>query len=188
MKCKYCNGTGEHINDANRMTTCEFCGGTGEVEVVGDSVTDVCDKCGGTGEIEVTNEDWFCLLSTEEKAKVLRRKTYGNGDENKREEKGWENWFRAEHQDNPPDIPNVPSWDEWLKEEKTKCFRCGGTDVECEFYGKHECLLYQPLTNAEYMRRCDDETLAFKIWELIKDGNADSLYHIEKWLKEKHHE
>ena len=56
MKCKYCNGTGEHINDANRMTTCEFCGGTGEVEVVGDSVTDVCDKCGGTG--------FFCEMRT----------------------------------------------------------------------------------------------------------------------------
>ena len=137
----------------------------------------------------MTNEEWFCLLSTEEKAKVLRRKTYGNGDENKREEKGWENWFRAEHQDNPPDIPNVPSWDEWLKEEKTKCFRCGGTDVECEFYGKYECP-YQPLTitNAECIRRCDDATLAFKIWKLIKDGNADSLYHIERWLKETCHD
>ena len=56
MKCGYCNGTGEHINDANRMTTCEFCGGTGEVEVVGDSVTDVCDKCGGTG--------FFCEMRT----------------------------------------------------------------------------------------------------------------------------
>ena len=75
MKCRYCNGTGEHINDANRMTTCEFCGGIGVIK---------------------------------------------------------------------------------------------------------------PLTNEEYIRRCDDATLAFKIWELIKDGNADSLYHIETWLKEKH--
>lgn len=52
MKCKYCNGTGEHINDANRMTTCEFCGGTGVIK-------------------PLTNEEWFCQLSTEEKAKVL---------------------------------------------------------------------------------------------------------------------
>ena len=51
MKCGYCNGTGEHINDANRMTTCEF--------------------CGGTGEIEATNEEWFCLLSVEDKAMAL---------------------------------------------------------------------------------------------------------------------
>ena len=71
MKCKYCNGTGEHINDANRMTTCEFCGGTGEVEVVGDSVTDVCDKCGGTGKITLTNEEYIRTCSTEELAKTL---------------------------------------------------------------------------------------------------------------------
>ena len=71
MKCKYYDGTGEHINDANRMTTCEFCGGTGEVEVVGDSVTDVCDKCGGTGEIEVTNEEYIRTCSTEELAKLI---------------------------------------------------------------------------------------------------------------------
>jgi len=90
MKCGYCNGTGEHINDANRMTTCEFCGGTGEVEVVGDSVTDVCDKCGGTGffcemrmgdictlgspcphQKPLTNEEWFNGLATEEKAKRI---------------------------------------------------------------------------------------------------------------------
>lgn len=51
MKCKYCNGTGEHVNDANRMTTCEF--------------------CGGTGEIEVTNEEWFCQLSTIEKSEWI---------------------------------------------------------------------------------------------------------------------
>lgn len=51
MKCKYCNGTGEHINDANRMTTCEF--------------------CGGTGKIEVTNDEWRRTCSTEEFAKFL---------------------------------------------------------------------------------------------------------------------
>ena len=90
MKCKYCNGTGEHINDANRMTTCEFCGGTGEVEVVGDSVTDVCDKCGGTGffcemrmgdvctlgspcphQKPLTNEEYIRSCSTEELAREI---------------------------------------------------------------------------------------------------------------------
>ena len=64
MKCKYCDGTGEHINDANRMTTCEFCGGTGEVEVVGDSVTDVCDKCGGTGFFCEMRTGDFCTLGS----------------------------------------------------------------------------------------------------------------------------
>ena len=51
MKCGYCNGTGEHINDANRMTTCEF--------------------CGGTGEIGVTNEEYIRTCSTEELTEFL---------------------------------------------------------------------------------------------------------------------
>ncbi len=99
MKCTLCDGKGEYMHAIGGYRPCEH--------------------CNGTGKIKTTNEEWFCALSTEEKAKVLRRKTYGNGDENEREEKGWENWLKAEHQDNPPDIPNVPSWDEWLKEENT---------------------------------------------------------------------
>lgn len=51
MKCGYCNGTGEHINDANRMTTCEF--------------------CGGTGEVELTNEEYIRSCSTKELAKLI---------------------------------------------------------------------------------------------------------------------
>ena len=54
MKCKYCSGTGEHINDANRMTTCEFCDGKGVIK-------------------PMTNEEWFCSLSTEEKAKWMAK-------------------------------------------------------------------------------------------------------------------
>ena len=49
MICEYCNGKGEIINDAMRMTSCP--------------------ACGGSGVIEQTNEEWFCSLSTEEKAK-----------------------------------------------------------------------------------------------------------------------
>ena len=52
MKCKYCNGTGEHINDANRMTTCEFCGGTGVIK-------------------PLTNEEYIRTCSTEELAKLI---------------------------------------------------------------------------------------------------------------------
>ena len=58
MKCGYCNGTGEHINDANRMTTCEFCGGTGVIK-------------------PLTNEEWLRQASTEEKALFLAR-LYGH--------------------------------------------------------------------------------------------------------------
>ena len=54
MKCKYCNGTGEHINDANRMTTCEF--------------------CGGKGEITLTNEEWLRSCTTEQLAEFLADK------------------------------------------------------------------------------------------------------------------
>ena len=89
MKCKNCNGTG---NIANGMWLCCECEGTGEVEVVGDSVTDVCDKCGGTGffcemrmgdvctlgspcpyQEPLTNEEWLEQASTEEKAKLLSK-------------------------------------------------------------------------------------------------------------------
>ena len=38
------------------------------------------------------------------------------------------------------------------------------------------------------MRQCDDTDLAWEIWQLIKDGNTDSLYHIEKWLQEEYQE
>ena len=34
-------------------------------------VLGICDRCHGTGEIEMTNEEWFCGLSTEEKAKFI---------------------------------------------------------------------------------------------------------------------
>ena len=76
MKCQLCDGKGEYMHAIGGYRPCEYCNGTGEVEVVGDSVTDVCDKCGGTGDtinnIPPINEDWFCRLSTEEKAKFLK--------------------------------------------------------------------------------------------------------------------
>ena len=94
MKCKYCDGTGTSNWCINGIfQPCEYCNGTGEVEVVGDSVTDVCDKCGGTGffcemrtgdvctlgspcphQEPLTNEEWFCSLSTKEKAHELYRR------------------------------------------------------------------------------------------------------------------
>ena len=177
-----------------KCPTCESC----EYEQYC-GATEIMRKCERHNKkVKQTNEEWFCFLTTEEKAKVLRRKTYGNGDENKREEKGWENWFKAEHQDNPPDIPNVPSWEEWLKEEKMKCSRCGGTsDVECEFYGKHECP-YQPMTNEEWMKSLDTEELVDHLYEVHKGGASVERQawiekhkerikmQIRKWLKEKH--
>ena len=75
-KCKKCKGEGVREDKHGLTMYCPDCNGTGEVEVIGDSITDVCDKCGGTGDtinnIPHTNEDWFCRLSTEEKAKFLK--------------------------------------------------------------------------------------------------------------------
>ena len=63
------------------MTECPKCKGYG---IVGGAVPDIlrgrgaifssneCDMCHGSGEVQMTNEEWFCTLSTEEKAEVLR--------------------------------------------------------------------------------------------------------------------
>ena len=84
MKCGYCNGTGEHVNDANRMTTREF--------------------CGGTGEIEATNEEWFCSLSTEEKANFFHDIVIRT--------------MQATWDGKKPDYPAyLYDWKKWLKEK-----------------------------------------------------------------------
>ena len=49
---------------------CPKCGGKGLYNHVADYYVR-CNKCNGTGEIEQTNEEWFCLLQTEEKAKEI---------------------------------------------------------------------------------------------------------------------
>jgi DnaJ-class molecular chaperone len=51
MKCEYCSGKGEIINDAMRWTSCP--------------------ACGGKGFIDMTNEEWFDTLPTKEKAEWL---------------------------------------------------------------------------------------------------------------------
>lgn len=62
---------------------------------------------------------------------------------------------------------------------------CGATEImrKCE---RHNKKVEQ--TKAEYMRQCDDTNLAWEIWQLVKDGNTDSLYSIEEWLQEKHND
>lgn len=46
---------------------CPKCGGSGFDVVHGFD----CVSCDGKGEIEMTNEEWFCGLSTEEKANII---------------------------------------------------------------------------------------------------------------------
>ena len=67
------------------MTVCPKCKGYG---IVGSAVPDIlrgrgaifssneCDMCHGSGEVPMTNEEWFCGLSTEEKAEWLCSKEY----------------------------------------------------------------------------------------------------------------
>jgi len=75
-----------------------------------------------------------------------------------------------------------------------KCQLCDGKG---EYI--HACGGYRPCehcngtgeikqTRADYMRQCDDTNLAWEIWQLVKDGNTDSLYSIEEWLQEDYQE
>lgn len=52
MKCSYCKGRGIVVTGYGDIFKCNICRGTGNVE-------------------PLTNEEWFCSLPTEEKAKVL---------------------------------------------------------------------------------------------------------------------
>ena len=51
MKCQLCDGKGEYMHAIGGYRPCEH--------------------CNGTGKIVQTNEEWFCSLSTEEKAEWL---------------------------------------------------------------------------------------------------------------------
>lgn len=92
------------------MTVCPKCKGYG---IVGSAVPDIlrgrgaifssneCDMCHGSGEVQMTNEEWFCGLSTEEKARFLDKICYSAwGDINSR--------FK--------DMADYTDWIEWLKE------------------------------------------------------------------------
>ena len=179
MKCYKCNGTGYYDID----NECPVCDGTGEYEPFDLDVE--LDKMDSEPQ---TNEEWFCQLSTEEKAKVLRRKTHGNDEENERIEQGWVNWLKAKHEDNPPDIPSVPSWEKWLEGERTKCEYCDGISAECNLTGKFECPK-TPKTNEEWLRSATTEELAKylqSISVLSLESKDEDLEDWKQWLKEIH--
>ena len=83
---------------------CTKCNGYGYIDnLEGDGLK--CPKCNGTGEAGLTNEEWFCQLSTKEKAKVLSNATYSSvlnsgilvlGKEAER--KKWELWLKEKHE------------------------------------------------------------------------------------------
>ena len=57
MKCPNCGGKGKYKNGFGKVGVCYYCLGTGKVNNKGEQVR--------------TNEEWFCTLSTEEKADKL---------------------------------------------------------------------------------------------------------------------
>ena len=93
MKCKHCDGTGITNWCVNgTFVDCPYCGGTGEMEVEKETINErvkiKCDDCKFEPECAdygwlgckkftpapsepQTNEDWFCQLPTEEKARWL---------------------------------------------------------------------------------------------------------------------
>ena len=62
-----------------------------------------CPICGGTGDttnnIPPTNEQWFCSLSTEEKAKFLGEKVWveNNRLDYLHRAEAWERWLKQPH-------------------------------------------------------------------------------------------
>ena len=50
---------------------CELCGGKGWLRGHPLGIQIVCPVCDGKGYVEPTNEEWFCSLSTEDKATFL---------------------------------------------------------------------------------------------------------------------
>lgn len=94
MKCKYCNGTGYVKTISVGGVPCSACNGTGEYKPFDTDVE--LDKLYPP---EQTNEEWFCQLPTEEKAKVivdLGRKQRFPKDV---EVEFCEQWLKEEHKD-----------------------------------------------------------------------------------------
>ena len=69
MKCKHCDGTGTTNWCVNgTFKECPYCGGTGEVDRF--NAVDVLKVMEMVKKLH-TNEEWFCQLPTEEKAKRI---------------------------------------------------------------------------------------------------------------------
>lgn len=68
MKCQRCSGNGKYKTIFGNTVICDFCYGTGEI-AYGDD-----DRIEPIGNKKpMTNEEWFCGLSTEEKAIWIER-------------------------------------------------------------------------------------------------------------------
>lgn len=75
---------------------CPKCGGSGFDVVHGFD----CVSCDGKGEIEMTNEEWFCGLSTEEKATIIAIIAFNAGyDPFEVVRKRVREWLQEEHRE-----------------------------------------------------------------------------------------
>ena len=79
---------------------CYVCNGRGYFPV-SNIAAKICPQCDGTGEIEQTNEEWFCSLPTEEKAKWITENLSVYADL----------WVKRDEK-----LLNPVTWEEWLKE------------------------------------------------------------------------
>ena len=81
------------------MSICNECWGKGWIEKQG--VQFDCRKCKGTGVIKnepQTNEEWFCSLSTEEKAKWLNQQMmYAAREQGYFTVDGLSKWLKEKH-------------------------------------------------------------------------------------------
>ena len=96
MKCPRCDGNGKYKTIFGNIVICDFCYGTGEIAYSDDNrIEPIGNKK------PKTNEEWFCTLSTEEKARFFDKICYSAwGDINSR--------FR--------DMADYTDWVEWLKQ------------------------------------------------------------------------
>ena len=81
---------------------CPNCDGKGVVHVR--NIHAICGKCKGFGWIDEpqkkpqTNEEWFCGLPTEEKAKWIENKMmWAAQEQGTLTVKGWEKWLKEKH-------------------------------------------------------------------------------------------
>lgn len=84
MKCPECDGYKNFISLAGTPF----------------EVVKPCKRCNGTGKVEQNNEEWFCSLSTKEKAKWLENKmTWAAQEQGTFTAKGWEMWLKQPHRE-----------------------------------------------------------------------------------------
>ena len=83
MKCPVCDGKGEYIRSWGSYMPCDY--------------------CNGTGEVWQTSEEWFCGLSTKEKAKVItdfvKRIAKAEEIELNINKEAWIRWLKQPHKE-----------------------------------------------------------------------------------------